>query len=162
MKLKRYVELIENHYPFLINQFNYKLVFKEQEGFYKLHVGLASTDHQARFFFVKESGGGGVPLIGPSTASFYTIYHEEWIGLVPLLYFLGAEPIRWEKADTKAEEFEQAHEDMLMISDRVEPRVEQILDMFKSDDRIQQWKPTFNEFLEKRSWAVSIKRGDWF
>ena len=162
MNIEQYKNLIEISFPYLFNQFNYKLVFKEQEGLYKLHVGLASTDHQARFFFVKESGGGGAPLIGPSNASFYTIYHEEWIGLVPLLYFLGAEPIRWEKADLKPDEFEQAHEDLLMISDRVEPRVEQVLDMFKSDDSIQQWKPTFNEFLEKRSWADSIERGDWF
>jgi len=147
MKANDYARLVEKKFSYLFKRFNFKIAYHDQDGDSRCYIGLESELLKVRFLFVKENQGSGVPMIGPLAASFYVYDNGQWIGLMPLLYYLGSKEMNWETSKSIKNDEDRTRTDLGLISERLEPLADKILMMFSSDVKINEWKPKYKEFL---------------
>ncbi len=149
MDVNKYSAIIKKNFSYLFSEFGFKVIYQNQNGDSKFYVGLQADTLKVKILFAKENLGSGLPLIGHLTASFHVLdYGDQWVGLIPLLHYLGNKEINWTHAAESAKnEDDLVDTDLILISETFKPFVNQSLKMFTSEEVIKEWKPKYEEFL---------------
>ncbi len=154
MPLEKYLQTAKEEFPYLFEEYGFKVVFKEEgEGrdWGRDAFGLESNIYKMRIFF-SQQGGGNLIFFGPLSALFFN-EHFEWVEIANLLWYLNRQRIDWSeleqaiKKDPRGKDWDRVS--FRLQSRLLKPHCPRILEMFSSPEAIAAWKPHYEEFIDK-------------
>jgi hypothetical protein len=166
MPLEKYVQTAKDEFPYLFEEYRFKVVFREEEEEQGLGrggdaFGLESDIYTMRILFSTRGGGDGI-MFGPRSASFYvddpssymlTGIPFEWLMLTGLLWYLNHQCIDWSELEqTRKKDLfgkETQRVSFRIQSRLLKPHCPRIFEMFSSLEAIATWKPDYERHIRE-------------
>jgi hypothetical protein len=145
--IDEYSRLIQERFPYLFKEYGFRISYSKEYrlGYGWFRIGLESK--KCRILFAREQGGG-IMFLGAADAPFNNEDDTRWVPMLNLLAYLLNKQWDWRFLDGLPQD-ERVTTWLAFNAKELEPMCEQVIEMFRSTEVVAEWKPKYDEFIQK-------------